>query len=175
MDFVKILGGLALGATGAALFDALRSSKTLLGNKMGQGVITGGFGGGPAGGGGGGPGLVVGPPSGGGGGGGFGPGVIDMMPPEGGQGEVGPIVSVTPEIVGPGLPGGSFFGVSSSPWFWPLNVNWLYPRPPMDMVCVKAETEDEEEILVCEQSYEVFPARRSYPVAYAWGPPAGWL
>lgn len=138
MDLVKILGGLALGATGAALYDALRASKAMSGDEMGQG-------------------LVIGPPSDGGG---------------GETGDIGPIISVTPEIVGSGLPGGSFFGISASPWFLPLNVNWLYPRPPLNMVCVKRKTEDEE-ILVCEESYGL-PVRRRYP-GYAWGPPSGWL
>lgn len=175
MDLIKVLGGIALGATGAALYDAIRSSKSMKGGRIGQGVVTGGA---PSSGGGGGPGVVVGPPS-SGGGGFMGPGVVDFMVPEGGgDGELGPIVSVTPEIIGPGLPGGSFFGISAAPWFWPLNVNWLYQRPPESMVCVKAKTEDDEEILVCEQSYGVFPIRRTFPMtrgAYAWGPPAGWL
>jgi hypothetical protein len=167
MDFAKLLGGIALGATGAALFDAMMKKNPI----MGQGVITGGVGGGLTSGfGGGGPGVFAGPPS-SGGGAGMGPGVISMMPSDGGDGESGQIVSVLPEIVGPGLPGGSFYGVNTSPWFWPLNVNWLFPRPPAEMICVKAETEQDEEILVCRETYPVRPIGQ----AYAWGPSAGWL
>lgn len=168
MDFVKILGGLALGATGAALYDALRSGKKI--GAMGQGVVTGG----PGGGFGGGPGLVVGPPS-GGSAAGFGPGIVDFMPEGGGEGAVGPIVSVRPEVFGPGLPGGSFFGVNSSPWFWPLNVNWLYPRPPRSMVCVETKNKDDEKVTFCQESYAARPLYGQETSVYAWGPPAGWL
>lgn len=165
-DFVAFLGGLTVGAAGAALLGAARSKKLL-----GQGVVTGGFGGGPSGPGGfGGPGVFVGPP-GGGGGAPMGPTVIEMVPSDGGDG-TGPIVSVPPIIHdGDGVFGGSFFGVNVAPWFWPLNVfpivQWpLMPRVPEEIVCKKIE-EDDEETLVC---------RRRYPVqAVAWGPPAGWL
>jgi hypothetical protein len=168
MDFVKLLGGIALGATGAALFDAMRAKNKLF---MGQGVVTGGVGGGLVGGGpaGGGPGVIVGPPP-SGGGNFMGPGVVDMPPLEGGDGSGGPIISVPPGIVGPGLPGSSFFGISAAPWFWPLNVNWMFPRPPVQMVCVKTR-DDDEEVMVCRESYPVQPVAK----AYAWGPPAGWL
>lgn len=65
MNFTAILGGMALGAAGAALYEATKKSNALLG----QGVVVG-PGGGP-GGGFGGPGLgpIVGPPSGSPGGG----------------------------------------------------------------------------------------------------------
>ena len=196
MDLVKVLGGLALGATGAALFDALRGSKKL--PLMGQGVVSGGFGGGvggggfgggpgvvsgvaggfggggPSGPGGGGPGLVVGPPP---GGGAFtgGPGVVDFAPEGSGEGATGPIVSVPPEVVGPGLPGGSFVGINAAPWFWPLNVNWLFPQPPRSLVCVKTKNEDGNEVVFCQESYAAQPLIGQRPGQYAWGPPAGWL
>jgi hypothetical protein len=212
MDFVKILGGLALGATGAALYDALSSGKKI--GTMGQGVVTGGFGGGPGGGGfGGGPGVVSGGPGGGGFGGGpgvvsvapaggsgmgpgfgpgvivgppggggagmgpgFGPGVIDIVPEGGGEGPVGPIVSVPPEFSGPGGFGGdSFFGISSSPWFWPLNVNWMFPQPPKSMVCVETKNKNDEKVTICQETYAARPLYGQQWPMYAWGPPAGWL
>lgn len=174
MDFIKILGGIALGATGAALYDALNIKSV----GMGQGVITGGVGGGPGGFGGpagpsgGGPGMVVGPPP--GGGGGMGPGIVDFMPQGSGDGGVGPVVSVMPEIVGPGLPGGSFYGVNAAPWFWPLNVNWLYPQPPKTMICIESENDNDEKVIVCKESYQEQFVNQGAPT-YAWGPSRGWL
>lgn len=183
MDLVKFLGGFALGATGAALYEAFRADKKMVG--MGQGVVGGfsggpggGFGGGPgvvssagpaSGGFGGGPGLVVGPPAGDGGSNFMGPGIVMADDIERGDGQLWPIVSVPP---GSALPGSSFFGVSASPWFWPLNLNWLFPQPesPLNMVCRKAK-EDGEEVLPCEKTY---PLRRTGQ-AFALGPPAGWL
>lgn len=171
IDFVALLGGLTVGAAGAALFDAARSKKLL-----GQGVVAGGGPGGGFGGfggsyaPGGGTGVFAGPP--GAFGGGFmGPMVVENAPSEEGEG-TGPIVSVPPIIHdGNGRFGDSFFGVNVAPWFWPLNIfpiyQWpLMPRVPEEIVCKKIE-EDGEETLVC---------KRRYPVqAVAWGPPAGWL
>lgn len=164
MDFVKFLGGLALGASGAALYTALRKDRMISGAELGQGVVTGGFGGGP-------------------GGGGFGgPGVVTAVGPGGGAFGGGPGL-----VVGPGSSPGGFGGPSildfapsgyGDGFFWPLNVNpWLYqePRAPLSLVCRNAEVEDGEDVLLCEQAYPV--RRPAMPVGqvYAWGPAAGWL
>lgn len=168
MDFVSFLGGLALGAAGAALIDNARSGQGLLG----QGVVSGPSGGGPSGG----PGVMVGPPGGGGGG---------SYIPSGGSyvntgGGLGPGFSVPPIIHNGGgvvvdgdgdlVTGDSFFGISASPWFWPLNFPiFTLPlfQPPQTVVCKKFNDEDGVETVVCE---------RKYPVrTVTWGPPSGWL
>lgn len=168
MDFTSFLGGLTLGAAGAALLEYANQQKLL-----GQGVVTGGgpgggFGGPSYGPGGFGPGVVQGP-GGDGFGGPGGPAVINMV--DGDGDEVGPIVSVPP-IVHDGdrfIVGDSFFGVSASPWFWPLNVFQIFQWPPLPqtIVCKKIEEENDQEVFEC---------RRKYPVqSVAWGPPAGWM
>lgn len=150
MDFVSFLGGFALGAAGAALIDNAMGGKLL-----GQGVVSGPSSGGPFGG----PGVMVGPPSSGG--------------SFSGGGNLGPMVSVPP-IVHDGdgeVSGDSFFGISASPWFFPLNVFPIYSlpilRPPQQIVCKKIDEEDGEETFVCEKKYQA--------KAVTWGPPSGWL
>lgn len=159
MDFVSFLGGLALGAAGAALFDAGRG-KALLGEPPlpeeeddPVGVTAGGASGG---GGGGGGAHVIGPS-------------VSPMGPGGGGGPhvIGPSV---PPIIhdggGRGFVGDSFFGVSAGPWW---GGGWYgyppYPRRPLRIICRKEPTEDGGETFVCEQPPQP-------PVA--WGPP-GWM
>lgn len=165
VDYIALLGGLALGATGAALFEVARSKRLLgwSGGSPGGGPGGGGFSYAP-----GNSGVYAGPP--GAFGGGFmGPEVVGEGPSEGGDG-TGPIVSVPPIIHdGNGAFGGSFFGVNVAPWFWPLNVLPVFQLPVMprdeEIICKKIE--GDEETLVCKRRYPVQPV--------AWGPPAGWL
>lgn len=165
-DFVAFLGGLTVGAAGAALFGAL-GGKSLLGQT--GAVAGGGFGGGSyTPGGFGGPGVFAGTPS-GGGNGSMGPSVFEMAPADGEDG-LGPIVSVNPTIHGTGAFGDSFFGVNVAPWFWPLNIlpimQWpLVPRDE-EIICRKSDQGDGETLL-CRRRYPVQPV--------AWGPPAVWL
>lgn len=167
VDIVALIGGLALGATGAALFEAARSKKLLGWTGGAPGGGPGGFGGGSYAPGGFGPGVVSGPP-GGSFGGPTGPFVVNMAPEEEGDG-TGPVVSVPPIIHdGNGSFGSSFFGVNVAPWFWPLNVLPVLQWPMMpreeEIICKKGE---DKETLVCRRRYPVQPV--------AWGPPAGWL
>jgi hypothetical protein len=155
IDIAAVLGGLALGASVAAIVDGRGAARGL-----GQGVVTGS----PAGGGGGtslGP--TIGPPA-------MGP-TGPMGPFVVGPGEeveegaaIGPTVSVEPEA---GLPGDSFFGISAPVWFWPLNWPWAsWSWRPARLVCRSAEI-DGEEVLLCRRTHPVVPV--------AWGPPAPWL
>lgn len=171
MDIASFLGGLALGAAGAALFEEGRR-RSLLGDpavllmpdeeerrrrereKDPLGVTAGGAA--PSGGGAHALGPVVGPPS---------------MGPSGGGGPrvLGPRVSVEPIVHGTSgeviLDGGLFFGLSSPVWFWPW---WAPYYGQVPLVCRKRTTEAGEEIWVCERERPAF----GYPVA--WGAPYGW-
>lgn len=165
MDLVSFLGGLSLGAAGAALVEYANQQKLL-----GQGVVTGGGFGGSYGPGSFGPGVVQGPGAGSFGGPG-GPMVLDMGVEGDGDGEVGPIVSVPPTVHDGDrfIVGDSFFGVSASPWFWPLNVLPIFqwPAVPQTIVCKKLEDTNGQETFECQRKYPVQPV--------AWGPPTAWL
>jgi len=188
LDFVAFLGGLALGATGAALYDASFQSKSLgqpwddddneddpaggggSGSPGGAFASAGGGGGGGGGGHAGGPGGVfVGPPAGGGGTSG------PMAPPIGLPGPSQPAVPSQPTVSVPPIltPGvafdESFFGVSAPPWFWPLNYWPSYPPANQELVCRKQTSDEGDETFVCRPRYPV------QNVAFAYGPPGYWM
>lgn len=142
-----VFGGLALGASLAALADAFRSRETPSGqDALGQFVFS------------------AGPPSSAPSGGG-GPMVLPPGPESAGDQAVGPVVSVEPATVGRG--GSPFFGINAPFYFWP-HAFPVYPaRPrPISLVCRTQEIDDEE-YLVCRRTYPLRPV--------AWGPAAGYL
>lgn len=144
---------MALGAAGAALYEATKKSNALLG----QGVVVG-PGGGP-GGGFGGPGVIGPGPSGGGPFGG--PGVGPIVGPPSGSPGGGLTISIGDGFDGWDWPW--FWGWPAYPYSWPT-----MPRPQTTLVCRKVEDADENgETFVCE------PQRPRYPVTY--GPPAAFL
>lgn len=146
-----VLGGVALGASLAALADSLRRAPQP--EALGQGVVSAGpSSGGPFGGG---PGVVSGPgPSG----------------PSFG----GPTVSVAPGVVGPGDRQDFFFDDTFYwPGYWPgyspYSYDWPYAlRRPVRLVCRMEENGDDNgEQLICQRAYPLVPV--------AWGPPAAFM
>ena len=112
MDWTALLGGVALGAAGAAL---LTQGPSMLG----QGPVQG--------------------------------------PPEEDEDE-GPhrLVSVDRVVHGPGGAGGGFFGVSASPWLYPLHAAPLFLEPPRrPIVCEEVTTAHGEDLILCRRKYPV--------------------
>jgi hypothetical protein len=144
---------LGLAAMGAAIAAMVSGEKEATGRffgrrrdeELGQGVFVGPPSA-PAGGPG--PGLIIGPPG--------------AMPSD--AAALGPMISVEPETAA--IPDGGFlFGPNAPTWFWPFG----YPiqHRPVALVCRKFYVDDEQ-LVVCR----TYPAK---PLAYAWGPPVGWL
>jgi hypothetical protein len=142
-----VFGGIALGASLAALADAFRSPEAPQGqDTLGQFVFS------------------AGPPSGGPSGGG-GPMVLPPGPEGGGDQATGPVLSVEPTTAGWG--GSPFFGINAPFYFWPYAFPLYSVQPrPIRLEC-RTEEIDDEDVLVCRKTYPLRPV--------AWGPVAGFF
>lgn len=86
----------------------------------------------------------------------------------------GEIISVEPEVQEPD--GASFFGISApfyfwQPWWW-WQYPWGYTPGRFRVVCRRQETEEGEEVFVCDRAPASGMPVAYYPVTY--GSPYGW-